>query len=128
MTVALKGTDCVISTISGAATTLQPALASAGKEAGARLFVPSEWAGVSAGKTSGLGGGLREVDRRASWCKKGMGENIGVEGVEEMMLIALKAAVAATVDASLSGIGNASHVEVTTRVRSTARMYFPGAL
>ena len=54
VTAALKGNDCVISTISGAATMLQPALASAAKEAGARLFVPSEWAGVSAGKTSGI--------------------------------------------------------------------------
>ncbi|KZV73973.1 NAD-P-binding protein [Peniophora sp. CONT] len=54
VTAALMGADCVISTISGAATMLQPALATAAKEAGVRLFVPSEWAGVSAGKTSGI--------------------------------------------------------------------------
>lgn len=55
-----------------------------------------------------------------------MGENIGVVGAEETILMVLNATAAAAVEASLSnGAGNASHVEVTRSVFSIARRYLP---
>ena len=77
-----------------------------------------------AGNTSGLGGGLRELDRRASWCRNGMGENMGVVGAETILIV-LNAVVAVLVSSSSSSVVKASHVDVTSNVFSTARRYLP---
>jgi hypothetical protein len=48
--------DVIICTISAEALDLQGKIAEAAKEAGVRLFVPSEFGGVSEGETQGLFG------------------------------------------------------------------------
>ena len=53
---ALTGVDVIICTISAEALDLQGKIAEAAKEAGVRLFVPSEFGGVSEGETQGLFG------------------------------------------------------------------------
>jgi uncharacterized protein YbjT (DUF2867 family) len=51
---ALTGVDVVISTISGAALDVQGKIAAAAKEVDVKLFVPSEYGGISEGKSEGL--------------------------------------------------------------------------
>ena len=51
---ALAGVDVVISTISTSALGVQVGIAKAAKEAGVKLFVPSEFGGVKAEETEGL--------------------------------------------------------------------------
>lgn len=53
---ALIGVDVVICTISGTALNLQAGIATAAKEAGVKLFVPSEFGNVSEGETEGIFG------------------------------------------------------------------------
>jgi uncharacterized protein YbjT (DUF2867 family) len=53
---ALVGIDVVISTISATALGLQPGIAKAAKEAGVKLFIPSEFGGPTEGATEGLFG------------------------------------------------------------------------
>jgi len=53
---ALHGVDVVICTIAGTAVDLQAGIAAAAKEAGVKLFVPSEFGNVSEGETKGLFG------------------------------------------------------------------------
>jgi hypothetical protein len=53
---ALIGVDVVICTISGTALNLQAGIAAAAKEAGVKLFVPSEFGNVSEGETEGIFG------------------------------------------------------------------------
>jgi uncharacterized protein YbjT (DUF2867 family) len=54
--VALTGVDVIICTISGEALNLQGIIAEAAKEAGVKLFVPSEFGGTTDGETEGLFG------------------------------------------------------------------------
>ncbi|KAI0257989.1 NAD-binding protein [Gloeopeniophorella convolvens] len=51
---AFAGIDVAISTIAGEALNLQPSIAEAAKEAGVKLFVPSEYGSVTEGATEGL--------------------------------------------------------------------------
>src|SRR6266404_566475 len=51
---ALHGVDVVICTISGTAIHLQAGIAAAAKEAGVKLFIPSEFGNISEGETEGL--------------------------------------------------------------------------
>ena len=53
---ALSGVDVVISTISGKALDVQGKIAEASKEAGVKLFIPSEFGHVTEGETEGLFG------------------------------------------------------------------------
>lgn len=53
---ALAGIDVVISTITMSALDVQTGIAEAAKEVGVKLFVPSEFGGVSEGSTQGLKG------------------------------------------------------------------------
>ena len=53
---ALTGVDVVICAIAGAALGLQAGIAAAAKEAGVKLFVPSEFANISGGQTDGIMG------------------------------------------------------------------------
>ena len=53
---ALTGVDVVICTISGTALDLQADIAAAAKEAGVKLFVPSEFGNTSEGETEGMFG------------------------------------------------------------------------
>lgn len=53
---ALSGVDVVISTISGTALDVQGKIAEAAKAAGIKLFVPSEFGGVTEGETLGMSG------------------------------------------------------------------------
>ena len=53
---ALTGVDVVICTISLTALNLQAGIAAAAKEAGVKLFIPSEFGNVSEGETEGLFG------------------------------------------------------------------------
>lgn len=75
-----------------------------------------------AASASGDGGGLCDLERRASSCKKAMGENIGVAGVD-----CDEPAVNVPIENPFGGssIGNASQVDVIRRDFSTARRYFP---
>ena len=50
---ALAGVHVVISTVAGEALDVQGKVAAAGKEAGVKLFVPSEFGGVTEGETEG---------------------------------------------------------------------------
>lgn len=79
-------------------------------------------------RVNGDGGGLRDLDRRASSWRKGMGENKGIVGVacavEPMETIALPFESRSFSDK----VGNASVVDVTRRDFSTARRYFPTVL
>jgi len=52
----LTGVDVVISTIPGTAVDIQVNIAAAAKKAGVKLFVPSEFAGISEGESEGMGG------------------------------------------------------------------------
>jgi uncharacterized protein YbjT (DUF2867 family) len=51
---ALTGVDVVISTVSIPALDVQGKIAAAAKEAGVKLFVPSEFGGITEGETEGL--------------------------------------------------------------------------
>ena len=76
----------------------------------------------------GVGGGLRDLDRRASSCKNGMGEKSGVLGADclvEPRAMALRPEESSS--ASVSG-GKLSCVDVTRIDFSTARKYFPTEL
>jgi uncharacterized protein YbjT (DUF2867 family) len=53
---ALTGVDVVISTISGKALEVQGKIAAAAKEADVKLFVPSDFGGITEGETEGLFG------------------------------------------------------------------------
>ena len=53
---ALTGVDVVISTIPATALGVQVVIAEAAKEAGVKLFVPSEFGGATEGETKGLKG------------------------------------------------------------------------
>jgi len=61
---ALVGVDVIISTISETALDLQPGIAEAAKEAGVKLFVPSEFGGPTEGATEGLFGEKAKVRER----------------------------------------------------------------
>lgn len=67
--------------------------------------------GVTALNASG--GGLRDVERRASPCKKGIGENSGVLGTEEDPVPNAVEAIASGPAACGDKGGNESQVEVT---------------
>src|ERR1700760_3358655 len=58
---ALTGVDVVISTISGTALDVQGKIAAAAKEADVKLFVPSEFGGVTEGETEGLHGAKANI-------------------------------------------------------------------
>lgn len=74
---------------------------------------------------SGVGGGLRLFERRASSCKKGIGENRGVLGalwrVEPSTMAERPAENCSDIDSG----GKESYVDVTSSVFSTARRYLP---
>jgi uncharacterized protein YbjT (DUF2867 family) len=53
---ALAGVDIVICTIAGSALGAQVGIAEAAKEAGVKLFVPSEFGGITEGETEGIFG------------------------------------------------------------------------
>ena len=53
---ALTGVDVVISTISGSALSVQGKIAAAAKEVDVKLFVPSDFGGITEGETEGLFG------------------------------------------------------------------------
>jgi len=61
LSAALKGLDVLISTLGGAALGLQVPLATAAKEAGVKLFVPSEFGNVSLGASGGIFAGKENV-------------------------------------------------------------------
>jgi len=75
-------------------------------------------------RANGDGGGLRDFDRRASSCKKGMGEKRGVDGVIEEVGYIEMVGKGAEVPEFFSG-GKASQDDVTSNDFSTARRYFP---
>ena len=56
--------DVVICTLPGAALDLQPGIAEAAKEAGVKLFVPSEFGGQTEGATEGLYGAKARIQER----------------------------------------------------------------
>ena len=58
---ALTGVDVVISTVPEAAFDVQWKIATAAKEVGVKLFVPSEFGGISEGKTEGIDAGKAKV-------------------------------------------------------------------
>lgn len=58
---ALAGIDVVISTISSVALGVQIGIAEAAKEAGVKLFIPSEFGGPTEGATEGLFGAKARV-------------------------------------------------------------------
>jgi uncharacterized protein YbjT (DUF2867 family) len=58
---ALSGVDVVISTIPGAAVDIQVKIAAAAKDAGVKLFVPSEFGGISNGQTEWIFGAKANV-------------------------------------------------------------------
>jgi hypothetical protein len=80
---------------------------------------------ASAGRTKGDGGGLRDFERLASSCKKGIGENIGVGGADESMALSKGIEEVVVCGPSFLGLGNASEVDVTSNDFSTARRYLP---
>ena len=61
---ALTGVDVVICTLAVAALNLQPGIAEAAKEAGVKLFVPSEFGGQTEGTTEGLYGAKARIQER----------------------------------------------------------------
>jgi uncharacterized protein YbjT (DUF2867 family) len=61
---ALTGVDVVICTISIPALNLQAGIAAAAKEAGVKLFVPSEFGNVSAGETVGMFGEKADIQNQ----------------------------------------------------------------
>ena len=58
---ALNGVDVVISTIPGAAIDVQPTVAEAAKDAGVKLFIPSEFGGPTEGETEGYLGAKAKI-------------------------------------------------------------------
>jgi len=71
---------------------------------------------------NGDGGGLCDLERRASSCRKGIGENIGVVGVdcdEPVGNVPIENPFWG------NSAENASHVDVTRSDFSTARRYLP---
>lgn len=58
---ALAGIDVVISTIASVALGLQPGIAEAAKEAGVKLFIPSEFGVPAEGATEGVLGAKARV-------------------------------------------------------------------
>lgn len=74
-------------------------------------------------RMSGEGGGLRDLERRASSWRKGMGEKRGVGGADVEPMEA-KVLIVVSFSASVNG-GKLSYVDVTRRDFSTARKYFP---
>jgi hypothetical protein len=79
-------------------------------------------------RANGEGGGLRDLDLRASSWRKGIGENKGVAGGEcGADPIVMVVRNEGSISCSVSG-GKLSHVEVTRRDFSTARRYFPTLL
>ena len=61
---ALTGVHVAISTVAGAALGVQGKIAAASKEAGVELFVPSEFGGITEGKTEGRFGAKANVQRQ----------------------------------------------------------------
>ena len=61
---ALTGVHVAISTVAGVALDVQGKIAVAGKEAGVELFVPSEFGGITEGKTEGRFGAKANVQRQ----------------------------------------------------------------
>ena len=61
---ALAGVDVVISTLAVAALDVQPGIAEAAKEAGVKLFVPSEFGGPTEGETEGFFGAKASIQER----------------------------------------------------------------
>ena len=61
---ALTGVDVVISTVAGTALDVQPGIAEAAKEAGVKLFIPSEFGGPTEGATEGLFGAKAKVQEQ----------------------------------------------------------------
>jgi uncharacterized protein YbjT (DUF2867 family) len=53
---ALTGVEVVVSTISGAALDVQGKIAAAAKEANVKLFIPSDFGGITEGETEGVFG------------------------------------------------------------------------
>jgi len=58
---ALTGVEVVISTISGEALNVQGKIAAAAKEAGVKLFIPSDFGNVTEGETEGLFGAKANI-------------------------------------------------------------------
>jgi hypothetical protein len=58
---ALTGVEVVISTISGEALDVQRKIAAAAKEVGVKLFVPSDFGGITEGATEGLFGAKANI-------------------------------------------------------------------
>jgi uncharacterized protein YbjT (DUF2867 family) len=58
---ALTGVDVVISTIPGAAVDIQVKIATAAKNVGVKLFVPSEFGGITEGETEWVFGAKAKV-------------------------------------------------------------------
>ena len=56
--------DVVVSTLAVAALNVQPGIAEAAKEAGVKLFVPSEFGGPTEGETEGLFGAKASIQER----------------------------------------------------------------
>lgn len=75
-----------------------------------------------AASASGDGGGLCDLERLASSCKNGIGENIGVVGVD---CDGPAGNVPIENPFGGSSTGNASQVDVTRSDVSTARRYLP---
>lgn len=61
---ALTGVEVVISTIAGAAIDVQGKIGVAAKEAGVKLFVPSEFGGKTEGKTTGMHGAKASIQEQ----------------------------------------------------------------
>jgi uncharacterized protein YbjT (DUF2867 family) len=57
----LTGVEVVISTISGEALDLQGKIAAAAKEAGVKLFIPSDFGNITEGETEGLFGAKANI-------------------------------------------------------------------
>ena len=64
------------------------------------------------------------MERRASSCRNGMGEKMGVVGADGALAMGKVLTPGCVADFS-EDTGNASQVDVTRSVRSTARRYFP---
>jgi len=59
---ALTGVDVVISTVPIMALDVQEKIAAAAKDAGVKLFVPSEYGNITEGKTEGVSGTKANVE------------------------------------------------------------------
>ena len=76
-------------------------------------------------RMSGDGGGLRDLDRRASSCKKGMGEKSGVGGADAFPGRRSDWKSGILVLLVVTAGGKESTEDVTSRDFSSARRYFP---